>query len=69
MNDERPPLHVVAFYCCVFLIDVGSLRLGRFLDRNAARFDRLLASVRRRFLPARAAAARGGLNAGLVRHR
>jgi hypothetical protein len=69
MNDERPPLHVVAFYCCVFVIDVGSLRMGRFLERNAVRFDRAMASIRRRFQPSRAPAASGGLNAELVRHR
>lgn len=37
MDKHGPALHVLVFYWCVLLIDVTSMRLGRFLDRVAAR--------------------------------
>lgn len=37
MDKHGPALHVLLFYWCVLLIDVTSMRLGRFLDRAFAR--------------------------------
>lgn len=37
MDKHGPALHVLLFYWCVLLIDVTSVRLGRFLDRTFAR--------------------------------
>lgn len=37
MDKHGPAPHVLVFYWCVLLIDVTSVRLGRFLDRRFAR--------------------------------
>jgi hypothetical protein len=37
MDKHGPALHVLLFYWCVLLIDVTSVRLGRFLDRTFVR--------------------------------
>ena len=37
MDKHGPAPHVLVFYWCVLLIDVTSMRLGRFLDRRFAR--------------------------------
>ena len=37
MDKHGPAPHVLLFYWCVLLIDVTSVRLGRFLDRRFAR--------------------------------
>ncbi len=37
MDKHGPAAHVLLFYWCVLLIDVTSVRLGRFLDRRFAR--------------------------------
>mgnify|MGYP003578043461 CR=1 len=37
MDKQGPAPHVLAFYWCVLLIDVTSVRLGRALDRAFSR--------------------------------
>lgn len=58
MKHDRPPLHVVAFYCCVLLVDVTSLRMGRLLERICVRYDATIASLRRRTFSRRATRSR-----------